>query len=913
MINFIMRYLFLFLLISNLTSLEAQTLVSGTVKDAGTQAALPGVNVAVIGTTQGTVTGNNGQYSFTVKQSPPFKLAFSYTGFRTEKLEVTSTNATLDMTMQEESMLGQEVVVSANRMEESILKSSVSIEKMDRLAIGQAATADYYDAMASMKGVQVTSSSLTNTSVNTRGFSDVGNTRFVQLVDGVDGADQTIGWAVGSVMAPGELDVESLELIPGAASALYGPNAFNGIMLLKSKSPFEYPGLSVLVKQGMTNSDAGGAHPLGTYGLRYAKALKDKLAFKVNFQYLEGTDWTANDVKTDRKNPDSEIDLTAMPDFDGVNLQGDELALNIPGFGTLKRTGFPETVLLDNQEARVIKGDVAIHYKLGEKMELIGAARLAQASALYQADVKYAFRRYNTQSYRLELKSDQFFVRSYMTKTVALKSYHVGALGAYVNEYFNPSFNQATGTGWIPDYLGAFFGAVPGVAARDHPAARSYADRFMIDQTTGQYAPSLQDTISKVRSLYFQRNPPGARFYSDATLWHTELFNNFKQIKWAEVIAGGNFRYSSVFSEGTLFDDAPDDPNNSQPIVTNTIGVYGQMAKTIAEKIKVTGSLRYDKMKDFEGQFTPRLSMVYSPNQNHNFRASYQTGFRFPELTSQFIYFDNPDAILLGGVASIASRYGVHNGGAWTRDSYTLFLQGGGSLDPTTGAILTNPGNVTLETANIGYAKPEQQQTFEVGYKGLLAGDLLVDLNYYYSTYTDFLGGIPVYGKVSTTHQGKQVDAGRPWQLLSNSVNKLYSYGIGLGLTYNLPRNFVLNGNYNYTTFSGQLEPGFLTQFNTPENRFSIGLGNRKLVRNLGFNINYRYQESFFWQSLFGEATIPAYGVMDAQVNYKFSSLKTILKIGGSNLGGKDYRTSFGSPYVGQIYYVSLVFDELLR
>lgn len=286
--HLVKKTLLLLIVLTYTAPLIAQTIVSGTVNDARTQAALSGVNVVVVGTTQGTVTVNNGQYSLTVKQSLPFTIAFSYTGFRTEKVEVNKTTATVDVTMQEESLLGQEVVVSANRMEESILKSSVSIEKMDRLAIGQAATADYYDAMASMKGVQVTSSSLTNTSVNTRGFSDVGNTRFVQLVDGVDGADQTIGWAVGSVMAPGELDVESLELIPGAASALYGPNAFNGIMLLKSKSPFEYPGLSVLVKQGMTNSDAGGAHPLGTYGLRYAKALKDKLAFKVKLSIPGG-------------------------------------------------------------------------------------------------------------------------------------------------------------------------------------------------------------------------------------------------------------------------------------------------------------------------------------------------------------------------------------------------------------------------------------------------------------------------------------------------------------------------------------------------------------------------------------------------------------------------------------------------
>ncbi|MDH4295753.1 MAG: TonB-dependent receptor, partial [Cyclobacteriaceae bacterium] len=323
------------LVLAGTTTLLAQTLISGTVKDGSTQAPLAGVNIVAQGTKQGTVTDSNGKYALNVNQSPPFTIVFSFTGFHTEKVVVTENNTANDLTMEEESILGQEVVVSASRMEESIMTSPVTIEKMDLISIKQAATPDYFDALANMKGVQVTSSSLTNTSVNTRGFADVGNTRFVQLIDGIDAADPTIGHAVGSVMAPGELDIESLELIPGAASALYGPNAFNGIMLLKSKSPFDFQGLSAMVKMGITNSKAGGAHPMGTYSLRYAKAFKDKLAFKVNFHYMGATDWTANDIKTDRNNPSSKTDLTGMPDFDGVNLQGDESALvTIPGIGT---------------------------------------------------------------------------------------------------------------------------------------------------------------------------------------------------------------------------------------------------------------------------------------------------------------------------------------------------------------------------------------------------------------------------------------------------------------------------------------------------------------------------------------------------------------------------------------------------
>lgn len=909
MANLTRKHLLLLLLLGSVSMLEAQTIVSGTITDNETRKPMAGANIAVKGSVRGTISNASGKYSLNIQQATPYTLVFSYIGFRTEEIVVNENNAVIDLTMREESKLGSEIVVSASRMEESIMKSPVTIEKMDILSIKQSATSDYYDALANMKGVQVTSSSLTNTSVNTRGFSGAGNPRFVQLIDGIDAADPTIGWAVGSVMAPGELDIESLELIPGAASALYGPNAFNGIMLLQSKSPFEYPGLSMMVKQGATNSKAGGAHPMGTYSMRYAKAFKDKLAFKVNFHYMGATDWTSNDYKTDRNNPDSEIDLRGTPNFDGLNLHGDETAIDLTefGLGIIRRTGLPEGILLDNQEARILKYDAALHYKLNEKMELIGAYRFGEGSAMAQEDSKFAYRRYNTQFYKVELKSDNFFVRSYLTETTAFKSYHVGAVGAFTNEYFNPSE-----IGWVPDYINAFYNNVPGVAPNDPVAARSYADRFMIDPTTGKYVPSLQDTISKVRSNFFQRSPPGARFYSSSKLWHSELFYSFKQIKWAEVIAGGNYRLISVYSKSTFFDDAPDDPNISNPILTNTFGAYTQIAKSIAEKIKLTGSIRYDKMKDFDGHFTPRLSMVYSPSQNHNFRASFQTGFRFPELTSQVLFYNTAGGYALGGVPSIASRYGVYNEGSWTQASYDDFINQGGILDKTTGAILSNPGNVTLETANVGYLKPERQRTFEIGYKGLLTRDVLIDLNYYYSTYTDFTGSAIVVSKNSTTHQGEQINAGTTWNLFSNASNTLSSYGIGLGITYNLPRNFAVNGNYNYTVLS-KVDEGFISGFNTPNNRVSIGLENRKIFKDMGFNVNYRYQESFLWQSFYGTGTMPAYGVLDAQVNYKITSLKTILKIGGSNLGGKDYRTSFGSPYVGQIYYLSLVFDEFLR
>jgi opacity protein-like surface antigen len=197
----------------------------------------------------------------------------------------------------------------------------------------------------------------------------------------------------------------------------------------------------------------------------------------------------------------------------------------------------------------------------------------------------------------------------------------------------------------------------------------------------------------------------------------------------------------------------------------------------------------------------------------------------------------------------------------------------------------------------------------------LFANNFLIDLNGYYTTYTDFIGGDDYVLKNPTTHHGEPVPAGTIYSVYANIPQDVTSFGVGLGITYNLPRNFTFNGSYSYATFDDNSGDNgeFRAGFNTPENKFSVGISNRKLTDNFGFNVNFRWQEDFLWQSDFGSWNVPEFGVLDAQVSYKVPAIKTILKLGGTNLAGKDYRTNLGGPFVGQQYYLSLTFDEFLN
>jgi outer membrane receptor protein involved in Fe transport len=905
------------------TVLYAQTSISGKVSDAASGETLAGVNIVVKGKVVGTISNTNGEFSLKVNDAPPFTLVFSFVGYRSVESQITNAATTgLDIKLEEQTVLGEEVVIAASRVEESILKSPVTVEKLDILDIKQTPAASFYDALANVKGVQFTSSSLNFPQINTRGFATIANVRFVQMVDGIDTQAPLLNFPTGNIVGIGELDAESMELLPGTASALYGPNAFNGVLLMRSKSPFEYQGLSAQMKAGITTSDAQGkSYPMMNYAIRYAKAFNNKFAFKVNFNYMKAEDWHSNDYTTDVNRPESTVNLVGQPNFDGVNTYGDESRINfsvpVPSIAPfdLRRTGWKEQDIVDNYGVKSIKGDAALHYRITDNAEILYNYRYGGGSSVYQGSQKYALRDFTQQFHKLELRSKHYFVRGYITATDAGKSYNMAALGGLINERISP-----TATQWAPTYGQTFVlamqGYVPGVPAGDvnaaHQAARTQADATRPAVGSAEF----NNLVQSVRNDYFQRTPAGAKFIDASRLYHAEFNYNFKdKIEFAEVQIGGNVRRYSLFSNGTIFNEAPDDGVNFKRINIDEVGAYTQVQKTIADALKLTASLRFDKNQNFQGRLTPRVSAVYTINQNHNIRASFQTGFRNPDTQAQYIYFPAGTNTLLGSAKSNAQRYGLHEGGAYTYDSFVKW-QGtqGATVDATTGQ-LTGGDMSVLVSAYIPYVKPEQLKSWEIGYKSIISQNLLIDLNGYYTIYKNFIGGDRYALKNPTTHQGNLVPAGTIYSPYVNFPEDVTSWGIGLALTYSLPKGYSINGNYNYATFNDNREANsqFRAGFNTPNNKFNVGLSNRKVTKNFGFNVNYRWQQTFLWQSDFGSWNVPEFGVVDAQVSYRLPSIKTVLKLGGQNLFGSDYRTNLGGPFVGQQYYLSLTFDEFFN
>lgn len=911
----------------------AQSTISGTVKGAEDGEPLIGVNIVVKGKVIGTISDFDGNFNLSVQQSPPLTLQFSIIGYQSQEIEITEASTTdLTVTLSEQTILGQEVVISASRIQENIMESPVTIESIDILGIQQAAQPDFFDAITFVKGVTTSTGSLTFSSINTRGFATIANVRFVTLIDGMDISAPLLNFPTGNLVGISNLDAESVELVPGAASALYGPNAFNGILFMNSKSPFEYQGLSAEAKVGVTRSEAAGTDPLSQFSIRYAKAFNNKWAFKVNASILTATDWAGNDYQTDRRT------LQRTPNasnFDGLNKYGDEAVIGIdlgalasfPTVLDLRRTGFDEEVLLDNMDAESKKFDAALHYRINDKMEALYNYRFGGGSSIYQGSAKFVLRDFTQQFHKLELKGDNFFVRGYMTETDDGDSYNLDALGAFVNEAISP-----TATEWAPTYAGTYVvaiqGLIPGVPAGD-PAAAHAASRATADASRPAIgSDQLNALIKQSRETNLQLDPIGSGFVEGSRLWHGEFNYNFKNmIDWADIQVGGNVRQYSIYSGGTIFDEDCDpcnnDPANYSRVEISEFGGYFQIGKRFGD-LKLTGSLRYDKNENFDGQINPRLSAVYTVNEVHNFRASWQTGFRNPDSQAQFIWFPTSSGVLVGSTEANAARYGLHGtaadgqGNSYDRSSVETYLANGGSFaadgTPTGG----DPNQ--LNRIAIDFVQPEELSAIEVGYKGIISDRLLVDINYYHNDYEGFIANQPVYnvnpvqrrGGNVTSVTGSSVTLFNPY---TNFGGDISSDGIGVGLTYQLGKGYTFGATYDWATFDdgGAVEQGFQAGFNTPEHKFNFTFANRNIGENIGFSASYRWQDSFFWQSTFGEGIIPEFGVFDFQINYKWEELKTVIKVGGTNLLGSDYRTNIGSGFVGSQIYIAITFDQFLN
>lgn len=969
--------LLLFVLASG-ASVRAQgnnfIVISGHIVDESNKQGLEGVSVTIKGTLAGTITDAKGDFSLKTRARYPFVLQIKSLGFESQEFEVKGPLSALNLSMVTQTILGKEVVVTASRVEENILRSPVAIQKLDIRSIRESPSPSFYDALENVKGVQMTTSSLTFKIPNTRGFNIPSNYRFMQLVDGVDMQAATLGVPLGNAVGPTELDIASVEITPGAASALYGMNAINGMSNLITKSPFLYQGLSVYQKTGINHVGGTGrdVSNLTETAIRYAKAFNNKFAFKVNLSYMRGTDWVS-DTRKDQ-NPNSqktanpaypELSGSANAAFDGWNKYGDDAlagsnTVSITGLSingetnktlTVARSGYWERDLV-SPTVDNLKFDAGLHYKLNDKLELSYSYRIGKMDGVFQRGNKIQLDNVIVQNHKAELRGSDFLLRAYVSKENSGDSYNVKPLADNLDLASGGS-NSAWGAKYKAALLNYAANNGGALNSANLAAAVAYARAQADNGRAEPGTPAFNDLKNKIRSInnwdirssLIPDAPEtgGAALVQKSNMYHFEgQWDLSERVKFAGLLVGGDARIFEVIPDGNTFVDFSRpiadrnkplaDGSFGQNIYYKKFGAFAQLTKELFdEKLKLFGSLRADYNPEFEAKVTPRLAAIYTLDQLHNFRFTFQQGYRFPALFEALSYVNNGRVKRVGSLAYINEGLGYLDN-SYTQASVIDFNSAVRAAGNTDAAALANRD--LLVAANLPAASPEKITSFELGYKSvLLDNKLVVDWDAYSNRYQGFLGQVQVFvprgvktgsdeaviAMIDRNRDPSQASGGNAasqgqdrYRVYTNALNTYHNFGSSLGLTYNFYGKYTLAGVVNFNKMKDNNSSDiFVTGFNTPEWAGSASFGNREIVKNLGFNIVYRWQESFLWESPLVTGRVRAIHTVDAQTSYRIPASKATIKLGASNLLNTKYLQYAGGPTIGGMYYLAISFEGL--
>lgn len=912
----------------------AQVTVRGKVLDADTGEELIGATLGTTDGKTGTVTNYEGDYVLKIA-ALPVEVKVSYTGYDDQIVKISSPDERLQIKMKTRTIvIGEGAVVVGQRIDEKQKTAPLSVEQLDAIAIKQTPSISFYNGLGNLKGVDLTTASLGFTVINMRGFNSTSPVRSLQIIDGVDNQAPGLNFSLGNFLGCSELDAGGVELVAGASGPFYGPNAFNGVISIRSKNPFVLKGLSASVKAGERDLFEG--------AIRWADAFKNKsgndvFAYKLNFYHLRAYDWVAD-------NYDAVSGTTAGKYFtadenpgrnDAVNRYGDEYFAGNDETGTVPwdskhglqifhRSGYNEVDLVD-YNTRNYKANAAFHYRLQpskdfESPELILSSSFGSGTTVYQGDNRFSLRNILFFQNRLELtKKDDYFIRVYATNEDAGDSYdpyftalkmqdfaksnnawsgdykvfwekqnfakRMHQLGYPKLEtiiipdppYFQTKFDQAAAEKWFQDYRDTL--------AAWHAITLAYANTKTGDSNTGFLTPGTPEFQKKFNEVVSTKSGAsgGTRFFDKSALYHAHAEKRFAP-RWANYwVLGGNVRFYRPVSEGTIFSDTVIQRtfNSSgvaidsvyRKITNNEFGFYtGAEKKIFNDKFIVTGTVRVDKNQNFNLLATPAASLVYTPNKVNFLRFSFSSAIRNPTLTDQYLNLNVGRATLVGNLIGFDSLI--------TIPSLFDALSSGLGIDVT-----------KLKFYNAPPIRPEKVKTFELGYRTTLWNKMYMDAGYYFNIYNDFIGyNIGATAAVSATNIDLRTL--KVYRVSANSTNQVTTQGFNIGLNYYFNTYYQLSGNYSWNKLNVlDVDDPIIPAFNTPEHKFNIGFSGRDIrmlgLKKSGFNITYKWIEGFVFEgSPQFTGDIPNYDMVDAQWNTTFDRQHLTLKIGATNLFG---------------------------
>lgn len=900
-------------------------IIKGVISDEAKKEKIIGAVVRIKGTNIAAITDVDGKFEIQSDKLPPYILVISYVGFEEQEITLGDVTTVVQVKLKSKEINLKNVEITGSRISEKQKEAPLTIESIDLIGIKECPQTSFYEALGSLKGVDLTSASLGFTVVNTRGFNSTSPVRSLQLIDGVDNQSPGLSFSLGNFLGSSELDVLKVDMIAGASTAYYGPNAFNGVISMTTRSPFVKPGLEASVKMGERN--------LFETAIRWAQVFKnkngeEKFGYKLNIFYMKAHDWEANNLSASSNSADG---INNPGGYDAVNRYGDEditgsnnatslsQQAQYPGLKRWYRSGYLEKDIV-NYNSKNLKTAVAFHYKLG-KAELILASNFGTGTTVYQGDNRYSLNDILFFQNRIEIrKENKFFLRAYATNEDAGKSYDAVFTAIlmqnaakpdnqwsrdYRNYWiYNDVFNRAHNLPGFPPYqfpydttkanevMALYSDTVIGW----HNGAEDYANNGALSSENHEYyAPGTARFDSLLNSVSSRKTykEGGSGFYDKSALYHVQGEYKFTPTV-MDIIVGGNLRLYRPSSSGTIFSDTA-----SQKITNNEYGFYtGFEKKVLNDKLKLNLTVRVDKNENFQALVSPALSAVYFLNKDQILRVSFSSAIRNPTMSDQYLYYNVGRAILLGNITGYDSLATIPS------------LQ-----------IYTN--SPTLDKSLVKYfsldpVRPEKVKTVEVGYRATLFKNVFLDANYYFSFYTDFIG-YRIGAKIAFENPPFQnrLKSYQVYRIASNASDMVVTQGGSIGINYFVGKYFALTGNYtyNYLDRRNSTDP-LIPAFNTPVNKFNLGFNGRDIdarifgahIQRTGFNLNYKWIEGFrFEGSPQFTGFVNSYSIVDFQVNHMIKSIHTTIKAGASNILNNKVYQVYGGPLIGRLAYISVL------
>lgn len=619
--------------VASIATAQGTATVRGTVTRAGGQDPLVGVQVSVRGTTLSTITNAEGRYTLYQVPTGPQTIVFRWLGYApVDQATTVNDGVVVNVAMEPKAIsLADITVTAASREPERIVEAPAAVTSIEPYVLQTTApTGQAPLALASSPGVDLVQSGINDFNINARGFNSSLNRRVLTLLDGRDLAIAFLGSQEWSALPASTDGLKVMELVRGPGSALYGPNAFAGVLNMTTLSPREAPGGQISVAGGELKSFRSDARWAGVFG---------DGAWGVRVTGGFGT----NDTWTRSRTGGAGLDLRR------------EYA---PALGADSM----ETPVMSRPEARPLNGqtlDPATREAVGDRdpiKTMYGTARLDR----------------------------------YLPNGAVITA--EGGASQSENETLVTGIGRVQVIRGFKPYARLAFNS-------DHLNVFGYLNRR--DSKDPQYSLAS-----------------GAPLIEKSNIYHVEAQANtrFADQK-ARVVGGASFRQYNVNTEGTLMRPEDDDRHDK------AYAAYGQAEYKLNEQVRLVAAARYDKGDLFEGQFSPKGGVVFSPNPNHSFRATVNRAFQTPNYSEFYLRAAAaPPANLSALEAGLrASALGPALAGV------------------PNGQLFTSSATVPIYARGNADLKVEKVTGYELGYKGVINDRVFVTVDAYMSTLKDFV------------------------------------------------------------------------------------------------------------------------------------------------------------------------------